>query len=155
MNKPAITTERVMAIILAYGAEPKSWPAEERRAAEALVAANPSAFEEAFADAGLIDQALMDESMPEPSQSLATSILDAAPVAQLRPSEKTSLFRLIPSGFRIPASAALASLGVGLMAGYSYAGDNGFDAYLENDASGTYSLGESFDEWLAGTEDEE
>ncbi|MEM1035718.1 MAG: hypothetical protein AAGI14_03040 [Pseudomonadota bacterium] len=153
MTKSAITIERVLDLIAVYGAHPAAWPDHERDAAEALLASKPEAFEAALQEAVELDQMLMQaDQVPEPPTHLATAILDAAPVAQKSAQRESWLRSLFPLGLRLPTGAAMASLGIGLMAGYSYAGNSGFDAYLEADVTYTDTLDGSFDDWLGDVE---
>ncbi|MEL8056141.1 MAG: hypothetical protein AAGK66_08300 [Pseudomonadota bacterium] len=153
MTKSAITIERVLDLIAAYGAHPAAWPDHEREAAEALLIAKPEAFEPALQEAVELDQMLMqDDQVPEPPAHLATTIIEGAPVAQKSAQRQSWLRSLFPMGLRLPTGAAIASLGIGLMAGYSYAGDTGFDAYLESDVTYTDTLDASFDDWLGDPE---
>lgn len=150
MAKAAITIERVIDLISAYGAEPGGWPEDEREAAEALLREESDQFAAALAEAHALDRLLDLEALPETSSNLAQRILaDAPTTASVRGTRLNWLQRLLPGHIRLPAGAALASLGVGLVAGYSYANDIGFDAYLEAD-DGNYTLAveDSFEGWL-------
>lgn len=157
MTKPNMTTERVLDLIDIYGADLQAWPEAERASAEQLIAANPSAYEDAFSAARALDLALSGVAVPEPSNRLADSILRDAP--QPSAAEPISAIggwrRLFPSGIRLPAGAAIASLGVGLVTGYSYAGDSSFESYLETEANYTYAVEDSFEDWVGQTEDSE
>lgn len=66
----------------------------------------------------------------EPSAGLASRILADAPRPQKRNFIQGVRSLVFPSGRRWPAAGALASLGVGMMAGYAAAQD----AYLPTDA---------------------
>lgn len=123
MTREKMTVERVLELIEAFGAEPGGWPEAERDAASARIAAEPDTFAEALSEARALDQALLNEALPEPSQDLAASILVSAPIAA---SKRKSVFStlssvLFPRGVRWPAGAALASLVMGLVGGYAYA----------------------------------
>ena len=59
-----MTMERLNTILEAYGASPALWPAEERAAAEAMIAASDDA-RAAFADAARLD-AMLDQAAPPP-----------------------------------------------------------------------------------------
>ncbi|RIJ20408.1 hypothetical protein D1224_14890 [Henriciella barbarensis] len=121
MTKTGMTDARVLQLLQAYGAWPMAWPEHEREAAEAHLAAYPERFADALADARLLDSAFEAEPMPEPDPSLAARILADAPQPRTsRDSLGTRLSRiLMPNGRRWPAGAALASLGMGLFAGYT------------------------------------
>ncbi len=123
MTVSEMTNERVLELIMAYGAEPMGWPDDERGAMQARIAADPDAFAEALAQARALDQLLASEQVPEPSATLADAILAQAPAAHAKRSglfDGLSSF-LFPQGMRWPAGAALASLAMGLVGGYAYA----------------------------------
>ena len=123
MTDMTISTERVLELIDAYGAEPGAWPEEERAAASLRIAESPDVFASALADARALDQLLLSEIIPEPSAALSDAILAEAPTVNAE--QKRTAFRLssllFPQGARWPAGAALASLLMGLVGGYSYA----------------------------------
>ncbi|MEL6828389.1 MAG: hypothetical protein AAFN91_19260 [Pseudomonadota bacterium] len=147
MKKMTISTERVLELIAAYGAEPGAWPEEERAAAMELVATSPDQFELALEDARALDQMLQNEQVPEPGPQLSDAILAAGPAPKSASGGVLGgLSSLIfPQGVRWPAGAALASLMMGLVGGYSYASTGvsydetdlayyaGFDVELEED----------------------
>jgi hypothetical protein len=124
MKQEMMTIDRVLDLIAAYGAHPGGWPEDERDAAEAVLNANPAAFADALHDAEVIDAMLMDAPQAEPSSDLVARIMADAPCAAT-PKKAGLLTRLkdmiFPQGTRWPASAALASLTMGVVAGYSYA----------------------------------
>ena len=115
--------ERVFDLIAAYGAEPGGWPEEEREAAKATLAENPDRFAGALAEAQAIDAALFAEHIPEPSAQLADRILAAAPPPKREFSGLGSLLKWRLPGKQWPAGATLASLMIGLVSGYAYAGN--------------------------------
>jgi hypothetical protein len=59
-----MTIERLTQLLDAYGAAPSRWPADERDAAEAIIASSDQA-REAFAEAARLD-ALLDQAPPPP-----------------------------------------------------------------------------------------
>lgn len=69
---------RLAAILDAYGAEPRRWPAGERNAAEALIGASSEA-RALHAAAARFDGALSASVAPAPSAALRAAILQAAP----------------------------------------------------------------------------
>jgi hypothetical protein len=69
---------RFAAMLGAYGSAPRRWPATERAAAEALLAASPAA-RALLAEAAQLDQALSTATAPAPSAALRAAILRAAP----------------------------------------------------------------------------
>ena len=121
MKKTEMTDDRVFELLEAYGAHTMAWPEDERDAAEAHMSAHPERFAEALATAHMLDAAFEAAPMPDPEPSLAARILDDAP--RERATSRGVLTRLkglvMPNGRRWPASAALASLGMGLFAGYT------------------------------------
>ncbi len=137
MMNEAMTAERVLELIGAYGADPLDWPEAERAAGLALIQDDPARFESALAHARGVDMLLAGEPDIEPSSGLAEAILAAAPREHGRtPSLLQSLATLfIPSGARIPAGAVLGSLAIGLASGYAYASSGSGVAYDELDAA--------------------
>lgn len=123
MTDVQITDERVLELIAAYGAEPGGWPEVERTAAIERLAEAPQLFEAALADARMIDTLLDTETTPDIRPALSEAILAAAPGSKSasRPFFSGLLTVLFPQGVRWPAGAALASLLMGLVGGYSYA----------------------------------
>lgn len=115
--------DRVFELIAAYGAEPGAWPEEEREAAKATLAAFPERFADALAEAKALDLALFNETLPEPDSDLANRILAAAPQAPRASGSIASLFKWRLPGRQWPAGATLASLMIGLVSGYAYAGN--------------------------------
>ncbi len=152
MKDMTISTERVLELIAAYGAEPGAWPEDERVAATELVTTSPDLFAAALEEARALDQMLLNEQVPEPSLQLSESILTAAPTP--KPAARGVLGGLstliFPQGVRWPAGAALASLMMGLVGGYAYASTGaGYDqADLAYYAAFSVENGE---DWL-GTE---
>lgn len=155
MSKLNITTERVLELIDIYGAAPISWPTAEREAAQRLIAANPLAFTSALERAEALDEQLERSgfAIPKPSRNLSEAILSQAPEPKgIDKAGKKAWRRFLPSGLRLPAGAAIASLAVGMVAGYSYAGDYSFDAYLEAPAATIYDTELSFEGWIGDGE---
>lgn len=132
-----MTDARLLDLIDAYGAEPMCWPEDERRAAEAWLRSNPSRFAAALEAARRLDLAFEAEILPQVPGGLAARILADAPSA---PRRKTGWLSgiapaLMPNGLRWPAGAALASLMMGLVAGYATApaaAENDFQTEAEN-----------------------
>ena len=79
MTDMTLSTERVLELIEAYGAEPGAWPDDERAAASMLIAESPDLFASALADSRALDALLLNEAVPEPSAALSEAILAAAP----------------------------------------------------------------------------
>ena len=115
--------DRVFELIAAYGAEPGAWPEDEREAAKATLAAFPERFADALAEAKALDLALFNETLPEPDPDLANRILAAAPSAPRQARGIGSLLKWRLPGRQWPAGATLASLMIGLVSGYAYAGN--------------------------------
>jgi hypothetical protein len=70
--------DRFAAILDAYGAEARRWPAAERAAAESLLAASAEA-QALQAQAAQLDQLLTASVAPAPSAALRAAILQVAP----------------------------------------------------------------------------
>ena len=58
MTNKKMTSERLIDLIAAYGADPKRWPDNERDAATAFMVANPKMAQNAMDDAQNLDQML-------------------------------------------------------------------------------------------------
>jgi hypothetical protein len=101
---------RFAAILEAYGAEPRRWPASERAAAEAF-AATPEG-RRSLAAAATLDDALLAHAVPPPGPELRARVLAA------RPRERGGLWGLAPWRFGWAPGAGLAAAGVaGLLFG--------------------------------------
>jgi len=116
-----MTMERLEAVLAAYGAQPARWPADEREAAEALIAASDAA-RGAFADAARLDAALDAAAPPPPADRLAWRLRALMPhretvVAPAAPSEaarRRTGARSAASLARAAAVAAAVLSGVGI-----------------------------------------
>jgi hypothetical protein len=80
MSEQQMPINRFAAILDAYGAEARRWPAAERSAAEALLAASAEA-RALQARAAQLDRMLATSASPAPSAALKAAILQAAPRA--------------------------------------------------------------------------
>jgi hypothetical protein len=123
--KSEITLERFGAIVDAYGASPMRWPAEERAAAEALLAASAQA-RAMLADARMLDGMLAAAPVEAPSDALVARLMAARPrgiAAPARPAKSQGFFRELvasvwPYGSPVlPAGALAASLVLGVALG--------------------------------------
>ena len=123
MTEVTLTTERVLELIAAYGAEPGAWPEAERAAATMRIAEAPDLFAAALEEARAVDALLQAENVPKPSLALSDTILAAAPQPNSAPNSLFGAFAalIFPQGVRWPAGAAFASLVMGLFGGYAYA----------------------------------
>lgn len=126
-----MTDTRLIELIEVWGADPASWPADERAAAEALLAAHPDRFAGALEAAHRLDSLL--GALPEiaPSPALTEAIIASAP----RPAKPFGLPRWL--GFKAPwfpaggfAAAAL-GLAVGLTVAPAASAANDLDAEVE------------------------
>ncbi|MEL7548044.1 MAG: hypothetical protein AAGJ84_15430 [Pseudomonadota bacterium] len=124
--------ERVFELIAAYGAEPGGWPEDERDAVKATLVADPDLFAEALAEAKALDAALLAEQVPDFDPALADRILAAAPKPKSAGALASILTWRLPAR-RWPAGATLASLMVGLVSGYAYAGNTTLVTYDASD----------------------
>ncbi len=151
MTRSGPTVERVLDLIEAYGADPGTWPEDVRDAAQTVIDAQPEAFAAALSDARAVDAALTRETIPEPASDLAAVILKHAPTA---PSAQTSGLDwlrdiIFPQGTPWPATAALASLIMGIAGGYAYA-STGPLPYDQADAVYYVAFGYDTDmEWVS------
>jgi len=149
MTDLKMTPDRVLELIEMYGAETGAWPDVEREAAMAHLSWSPDLFAAALEEARALDQMLLKEELPEPGRALSEAILANAPkTAPVRKNAFGGILTLIfPQGVRWPAGAALASLLMGLVGGYSYASTGvGYD---QADAAYYAAFGvESSEDWL-------
>jgi anti-sigma factor RsiW len=119
-----MTLERFAAIIDAYGTSPARWPADERAAAEALLAEDPAA-QALAAEAAKLDLMLAAARVEAPSAALVERLMAARPRAVAvapAPLQDKGVFRrlieaLWPYGSPVVSTGALAAsimLGVAL-----------------------------------------
>jgi len=151
MTRSGLTVERVLDLIEAYGAEPGAWPEHERGAAQAVIDAQPETFAASLNNARVLDTALAREIVPEPVSDLAAAILKHAPTAPATRANGLVWLRAIvfPQGTRWPASAALASLAMGIAGGYAYA-STGALPYDQADAAYYAAFGYDTDtDWVS------
>ncbi|MCF6328740.1 MAG: hypothetical protein L3J02_02935 [Henriciella sp.] len=151
MTRSGPTVERVLDLIEAYGADPGAWPDGERDAAQAVIDAQPETFAAALSDARAVDAALTRETVPEPASALAAAILKHAPTAPGAQTSGLGWLRdiIFPQGARWPATAALASLIMGIAGGYAYAA-TGPLPYDQADAAYYAAFGYDTDmEWVS------
>lgn len=140
MSIPTMTDERLMLLIEAYGAYPMAWPEDERAAAEAHLSANPARFESALAEARRLDVLFETDEVMAPPEGLSERILADAPSPRRHSGLGRSIGRwFLPQGRRWPASAALASLVVGLFAGYTASAMSPAETYDDEAESLVYA----------------
>lgn len=140
MSTNTMTDERLLLLIEAYGAHPMAWPEDERAAAEAHLAAHSERFQGALEEARRLDTLFEEDAIMAPPAGLAERILADAPAERRRPGFAASLGQLfLPQGRRWPASAALASLVVGLFAGYTASAMSPAEPYDEEAESLVYA----------------
>lgn len=119
-----VTLERFAAIVDAYGASPPRWPLDERRAAEALLAASADA-RSLLAEARKLDGLLAAAPVEAPSGALVARLMAARPRAALHLSAGKSrgFFRELISAIwpygspAVPAGALAASIVLGIALG--------------------------------------
>lgn len=76
-----MTMDRLNTLLEAYGASPSRWPAEEREAAEAMIAASDEA-RAAFAEAAHLDSMLDQAPPPPPADRLGWRLRAVGPKAE-------------------------------------------------------------------------
>jgi hypothetical protein len=76
-----MTTDRLKTLLEAYGASPARWPAEERAAAEAMIASSEAA-RAAFAEAAILDSLLDQAAPPPPVDRLGWRLRGIGPKAE-------------------------------------------------------------------------
>ena len=149
MTEETMTADRVLELIQAYGAEPGGWPDQDREAALAVLRAQPDHFADALKEARELDAMMIALDVPEPPIGLSESILASAPKPAPQQSNMFGALGnfLFPQGTKWPASAALASLLMGLVGGYAYASTGiGYD---QADSAYYTAFGfDSSDAWL-------
>ncbi|MBU3969824.1 MAG: hypothetical protein KKE42_04495 [Alphaproteobacteria bacterium] len=79
-----MTSERFLAIVLAYGADARRWPEAERAAARAFVAAHPALAGPALAEADAADALLHESRVAHPSMALRDRVIASAAEAGLK-----------------------------------------------------------------------
>jgi hypothetical protein len=79
-----MTAERFLALVDAYGADPRRWPADERAAAEAFAAAEPGIARAAMAEADAVDSLLHASATPRVSSALRDRVIASAADAGLK-----------------------------------------------------------------------
>lgn len=112
-----MTDTRLIELIEVWGADPASWPAEERADARALLAAHPDRFADALDAASRLDTLL--GALPEvtPSPALTAVIIASAP----RPAKPFGLPRWF--SFKAPwfPASGFAAAALGLIMGLTVA----------------------------------
>ena len=79
-----MTSERFLAIVLAYGADARRWPEAERAAARAFVSAHPTLAGPALAEADAADALLHESRVAHPSMALRDRVIASAAEAGLK-----------------------------------------------------------------------
>ncbi|SAK55645.1 hypothetical protein AWB78_01493 [Caballeronia calidae] len=132
-----MTPERFRHITEAYGASPERWPAHERDAALAFVAAGDPQALAALAEARALDAMLDAHAVAVPSPELARRIVESAPARPARTLWRRPRIWFSGAGF-IGAGAAGVAAGallVSLLAPASNDGAHG--GWFEQSYSGT------------------
>lgn len=137
--KKEITLERFAGIVDAYGASPERWPADERAAAEAMVAGSAEA-RALLAEAAALDSVLSAAPVDAPSAALTERLIAArprGPAAMASPRVSQGILRGLidavwPYGSPVVPAGALAAsimLGVALgsVADITVAGEEAYD----------------------------
>jgi hypothetical protein len=105
-----MTMERLTQLLDAYGAAPSRWPADERDAAGAMIAASDTA-REAFAEAARLDAMLDQAAPPPPADRLAWRLRGIGPRSEPVKIETTIARRGFAVAFARAAVIALALVG--------------------------------------------
>ncbi|NBC20871.1 MAG: hypothetical protein GVY06_07480 [Alphaproteobacteria bacterium] len=128
MTTPSESQARLVALVEAWGADPKAWPEAERTQAALAGLADPGpSLRTALAEARTLDESLAAIPAMDPPEGLAERVLAEAPAAR-RPAARwlaSALEALFPDGRLWPAGAALASLAIGLVIGWQLDGPSG------------------------------
>lgn len=149
--------ERLMQIVAAYGAAPARWPAEERVAAQALLArslatgseADRAMLQAALAEADALDGALAGLAAPLPEGAMARLTAAVAfPPAQSRnraaPRQiRFDLFALMQMLFKPAAAVGATMAALGLFVGFSvdpaYSSGDGSDYTVSQSTDAAFS----------------
>lgn len=83
MNATPMTQDRLAQLAAAWGAEPRRWPAPEREAARAWIAAHPAAADRVLFAARQMDAALNTSRGPAVSAALRERVIASAASAGL------------------------------------------------------------------------
>jgi ferric-dicitrate binding protein FerR (iron transport regulator) len=105
-KETAMDMARFEALADAYGGDLRRWPAGERPAAEALLAAEPEAARARLMAADALDDLLAVSARPTPSPALRTAVLAAAPRPRRRLLQATG-FWLSGAGLAVAGAAGL------------------------------------------------
>lgn len=105
-----MTEDRLIELIATWGADPDAFPASERTAAKAMLAAQPDRFAAVMAEARALDAALSRIPEVTPSHTLTEALIASAP------KPRASLFRLPRLAPWAPAGG-FAALAAGLFMG--------------------------------------
>lgn len=127
-----MTAERFLALVAAWGADVRRWPAGERAAAEAFAAARPDVARPALLEADAVDALLHASRVAAPSASLRDRVMASAVEAGLhvRRGGRRWLDRFglaLGAGW---AAAACAGVAAGVMLGAHLTADVEADAIL-------------------------
>ena len=127
-----MTAERFLALTAAYGADWRRWPADERAAAEAFVAARADTARPALAEADLVDAWLHRSPTPQVSMALRDRVLAAAASAggQVGRTGRVWIDRLSLAFGASWAAAACAGVVAGVVMTGHYTADAQADAVL-------------------------
>lgn len=79
-----MTPERFTALVSAYGADARRWPADERVAAQAFLASEPEAARAILAESDAVDVLLHAAPTPQVSMALRDRVIASAADAGLR-----------------------------------------------------------------------
>jgi len=144
--------ERLMQIVAAYGAAPARWPAEERAAAQALLArtlatgseANRAMLQAALAEADSLDGALAGLAAPLPDDAMVRLTAAVAfPPAQIRHDSRFALFAMLQIIFKPAAAVGATMAALGLFVGFSvdpaYSSGDGSDYTVSQNADAGFS----------------
>lgn len=106
-----MTSDRLIALIDAWGADIQAFPEAERAPARALIAASNGAFDEAIAQARALDALFLTTEEIVPSSTLTDALIASAPKAKRAPVKRFDFSSLWPF------AGATAALALGLSFG--------------------------------------
>lgn len=144
-----MTSDRVRALLAAYGADPQRWPQPEREAAWRLADADPGLASE-IAETAALDGLLDALPVPAPSPALRVRLKSIPDRARLRWADRLAAFWPFGAPWR-PAAGLVAAALVGIVVGFTTPEITSSNTELaDTDASGTIIAIAAYDPVAAG-----
>jgi hypothetical protein len=138
-----MTMDRLKTLLDAYGASPARWPAEERAAAEAMIAASDEA-RAAFAEAARLDSLLDRAAPPPPADRLGWRLRGIGPKAE--PTVSSLQPRRGWMGSLARAAAVALAVAGGVAIGFSLPHDDAAVTVAANDFGDAQAYAIAYDD---------